>query len=79
MFTFIYKANVFDCIVDNKAVYLNRCGILYAEDFTRAVQQLEKYYGTNLESFEISCYDVTIFEFPEANYEQVKNYIREME
>lgn len=77
-YTFLYRANVFAGIVDNQSTYVDECGILYAHNFTEAVKQLEDYYGTDMESFEMSVFDTSMLRFPAEHYNETQAYLGKM-
>ena len=59
--------------IDNKMA--TAVHILNAYSFTQAAEQLESYYGDNLESINLDMYEEGLITFPVESYETLKHIL----
>ena len=77
MYTVLYKIEVFDQVAGSGTFI--ECGILYAESFSQAMQQLETYYGDDIQTVHfIEMYDMSVFTFAPERMDAVKDLIEEV-
>ena len=70
----LFKVNL--AIYDNGDVERGSIrGILFSEGWADAAQQLQEYYGDEIESIEIELFEDGVIEFPEAHYETIYNIL----
>ena len=59
---------------DDNQMRTDNC-LIYADSFTAAAQQIEEYYGDEIESLSIQMFDIGMWRVPE---EFVKRIVEEM-
>lgn len=75
MYTVLYHVEFYDEI---NAVIDKECGLVYADNFTDAMKQIEDYYGKDLEAVKsLELYDASIFTFSPEMLPTIKNEIEE--
>lgn len=75
MYTVLYHVEFYDEI---NAVVDKECGLVYADNFTDAMKQIEDYYGKDLEAVKsLELYDASIFTFSPEMLPTIKSEIEE--
>lgn len=75
MYTVLYHVEFYDEI---NAVIDKECGLVYADNFTDAMKQIEDYYGKDLEAVKsLELYDASIFTFSPEMLPTIKDEIEE--
>lgn len=75
MYTVLYHVEFYDEI---NAVIDKECGLVYADNFTDAMKQIEDYYGKDLEAVKsLELYDASIFTFSPEMLPTIKKEIEE--
>lgn len=75
MYTVLYHVEFYDEI---NAVIDKECGLVYADNFTDAMKQIEDYYGKDLEAVKsLELYDASIFTFSPEMLPTIKSEIEE--
>lgn len=75
MYTVLYHVEFYDEI---NAVIDKECGLVYADNFTDAMKQIENYYGKDLEAVKsLELYDASIFTFSPEMLPTIKDEIEE--
>lgn len=75
MYTALYHVEFYDKI---SAIIDEECGLVYANNFTEAMKQIEDYYGEDLEAVKsIKLYDTSIFTFSPEMLPTIKKEIEE--
>ena len=75
MYTCLYKVECSFCASDENHKYTD-CGVLYANTFAQAAEQLEDYYGCELEAItHLEMYDTPYLRLSEDLFEKVKDHL----
>lgn len=75
MYTVLYHVEFYDEI---SAIIDEECGLVYADNFTDAMKQIEDCYGKDLEAVKsLELYDTSIFTFSLEMLPTIKKEIEE--
>lgn len=75
MYIALYHVEFYDEI---NAIMDEECGLVYANNFTEAMRQIEDYYGKDLEAVKsIELYDSSVFTFSPEMLPTIKKEIEE--
>lgn len=69
---YLYKATYWD---DFQNAIVPDWGAVYADSFMDASNQIEDYYGEDLETLELKCFDCGLLTFDADTYEKIKEQL----
>lgn len=66
---YLYKATYWD---DFQNVVASDWGAVYADSFAEAGNQIEDYYGEDLDTLKLECFDCGLLTFDADTYKKIK-------